>query len=106
MLTDALKAALPPPTGHLAYILFGLETHVCIHQTALDLFRYNPQAQVYIPTDGVASRYTPDYKAAISQLRQLGVIATSSESIIFEYLHDAAHPHFKAISALFKARHE
>ena len=104
MLTEALKSKLPRSSENPAYILFGLEAHVCIYQTALDLLRYNPQAPIYIPADGVASRYTLDYKAAVKQLRHLGITVTSSESIIFEYLQDAKHPNFKAVSALFKDR--
>lgn len=81
-------------------MLVGLEAHICVLQTALDLLAQGKQ--VFIPQDAVISR-NPDNKAnALSRLANAGCIITNTESILFEWLGDAQHPAFKAISKLIK----
>src|SRR5262249_43960841 len=63
-------------------LLAGIETHVCVQQTALDLLALN--FRVYIAADGVASRYEIDHKRALHRLENAGAIITTCESAVFE----------------------
>ena len=79
-------------------ILTGMETHVSILQTAIDLIvaKFN----VTLCVDALSSRHTRDHDVAIQQLRDCGAFVTTAEAVAFEWLRDAAHPQFKAISKL------
>lgn len=81
-------------------ILAGIETHVCVQQTALDLLdhHYTP----VVVSDAVGSRHAIDHETAIARMRQAGVIITTTESLLFELCRSAKHSEFKAISALVK----
>ena len=81
-------------------ILTGIETHVCVLQTAIELAEDG--FQVYVVEDAVCSRNKHNHKNAIKRLREAGVIITSTESVVFEWLRDASHEHFKAIAKLIK----
>ena len=83
-------------------ILTGIETHVCVLQTALDMLTegYN----VYIPVDTTCSRYKSDWKSALAMLDRAGAVITSVETVIFQLLEKAGTPEFKAISPLIKER--
>ena len=79
-------------------IITGMEAHICVLQTALDLQRAN--FSVFVVEDAIASRVESNKRNAIERLRQDGVIVTNTESVIFEWLRDAKHAHFKALSRL------
>jgi nicotinamidase-related amidase len=81
-------------------LLCGVETHICINQTAHDLLRigYNVQAAA----DAISSRKESDYHIGLDKMRQLGVTITSIEAVIFEMLKDAAAPEFKKILEVVK----
>lgn len=81
-------------------ILTGMETHVCVLQTALEL--HGAGYQVFVVEDAVCSRNPANHGNALARLRQAGVIVTNTESVLFEWLRDARHGHFKAVSALIK----
>lgn len=81
-------------------ILTGIESHVCILQTALEL--HEQGFQVYVVEDAVCSRNKHRHKNAIARMRQAGVIVTNTESVVFEWLRDAQHEHFKTIAKLIK----
>jgi nicotinamidase-related amidase len=83
-------------------VLAGMETHVCVQATALDLLAQD--FRVYIPVDAVASRYPLDHEMALRRLEKAGAILTTSETAVFEWVGGAAHPHFKQISALVQER--
>lgn len=83
-----------------AVVLIGIETHVCIAQTAFDLREMG--FSVILPTDCVTSRNPDDHVTAIARMTQAGVIPTTSEALLFEWLGSAEHPHFKAISRMVK----
>jgi len=87
-------------TNKKRVILCGIETHVCILQTALDLLErgFTP----VIPADCVGSRSEYDHSIAIERLRTEGAIITSKESILFELLRIAGTEQFKVISQLVK----
>lgn len=81
-------------------ILTGIETHVCVLQTALELA--DDGFQVFVAGDAVCSRHKHNHKNAIKRLRHAGVTITSTESVVFEWLRDAQHEQFKAVSKLVK----
>ncbi|XP_072019952.1 LOW QUALITY PROTEIN: isochorismatase domain-containing protein 1-like [Amphiura filiformis] len=81
-------------------VLFGIETHVCIQQTALDLLAKG--YDVHIIADGCSSRSMMDRMFAYERLRQAGAIVTTSESTMFQLVGDKDHPEFKKVQALVK----
>ncbi len=82
------------------YVLTGMEAHVCILQTALQL--HTQGHTVFVVEDAVCARQPANTVNALARLRQAGVIVTNTESVIFEWLRDARHEHFKAVSALLR----
>jgi nicotinamidase-related amidase len=90
-------------TGARSKILLGgIEAHVCVMQTALDLLAED--FRVYIAADAVGSRYAIDREFALRRLEQSGAILTTSEAAVFEWIGGSGHPQFKQISALIQAR--
>ncbi len=81
-------------------ILCGIETHVCVLQTALDLLAND--YQVHLVRDAVSSRKKMDHKTAIERMRQAGIIITTTESVLFELLVEAKTQVFKDISQIVK----
>lgn len=81
-------------------VLFGMEAHICVLQTALDLTAMGKQ--VFVVEDAVISRAAANQTNAIARLRDAGCIVTNTESVLFECLGGAHHPAFKAVSALIK----
>ena len=81
-------------------IVAGIETHVCVLQTCIDLLEEN--FQVVLVTDCVTSRKQNDTDVAIKRLVQAGVIPTTYESLLFELTVNAKNPVFKEISSLIK----
>lgn len=79
-------------------LLCGLETHVCIAQTALDLLARG--LGVFIAVDAVASRHTLDHEVALERLEGAGAILTTSEAAVFEWCRTAEHPQFQAVRKL------
>lgn len=81
-------------------ILCGVESHVCVLQTAVALMSkgYN----VTLAADAASSRSEDDKALALSFMRHSGISVLSTESIIFALLKDSKHPSFKAVSALLK----
>jgi len=81
-------------------LLVGIESHVCVLQTTLDLLENG--YDVHIIADGVSSQRVGDRKMAFERMRQSGAFITTSESAIFELMRTAKHENFKAISSIFK----
>lgn len=81
-------------------LLCGVESHVCILQTALDLL--GAGFEVYLAVDAVGSRRKIDYRFALRRLDSAGATLTTVEAALFEWCRDATHPKFKEISALVK----
>lgn len=81
-------------------VLCGLETHVCVNQTAHDLLSRG--FQVHILTDCVASRFDHDKLAGIAKMQASGVISSSIEMALFELMRDAKHEQFKEIQSSIK----
>ena len=81
-------------------LLFGVEVHVCVMQTALDLL--DNGMQPVIIGDAVGSRYPYDKKQAIRRIRRAGGVISTVESILFELCRSSQDPAFKTISNLIK----
>jgi len=94
---EGFRAAARPKV-----VLAGLETHVCVLQTALDLM--SQDFRVYIAADAVASRFAVDHEQALRRLERAGAIITTSETAVFEWLGGSNHPRFKQVSALIQER--
>lgn len=80
--------------------LTGMETHVCILQSAMDLLQLG--YQVIVVSEAVCSRHRESYETALQRLRQAGVVITNSESVVFEWLRDAKHEQFKTLQPLLR----
>jgi isochorismate hydrolase len=83
-------------------VVAGIETHVCILQTALDLIAAG--FAVYVVADATASRHEIDAKFALKRLRDGGATVTTTETVLFEWCEAAGSEEFKAISRLVKER--
>lgn len=81
-------------------VLVGLEAHICVLQTALDLL--GAGYGVHVCADGVASQREGERAIALARIGACGGAVTSCESLAFQLLRDAAHPSFKTISRLVK----
>ncbi len=91
--------------GYVRHVtLVGIEAHVCVAQTALELVRLGYRVQV--PVDAVGSRFAIDREYALRRLEQAGVVLTTSEAALFEWVESADHPKFRQISAMVKERTE
>ena len=81
-------------------ILVGMEAHVCVLQTS---FYLNGRGyHVFVVEYAVCSRSRDNHRNAMERLRQAGVIVTNAESVLFEWLTDSSHEHFRQVSALLK----
>jgi nicotinamidase-related amidase len=96
-LTDGFREA-----GRAKIVLAGIETHVCVLHTALDLLAQG--FSVYLPVDAVGSRFALDHEQALRRLERAGAVITTSETTVFEWVGGASHPRFKQVSALVQER--
>jgi nicotinamidase-related amidase len=81
-------------------VLAGMEAHVCVLQTALELAAGG--LDVFVVADAVCSRTEANYSNALARMQRAGIIVTNTESVIFEWLRDAAHEHFRPLSRLIR----
>ncbi|HUQ71612.1 MAG TPA: isochorismatase family protein [Planctomycetaceae bacterium] len=98
----ALPPASEPNVDRDQIVLAGVETHVCVAQTALDLLSRG--YRVWVVADAVASRRTTDRHMALARLRDVGVTITTVEAVVFEWCETADDPQFRTLSALVKQR--
>jgi isochorismate hydrolase len=85
--------------GRKTLILTGVETHVCVAQTALYAA---PHFRVHIVSDAVSSRSVDNWNVGIERMRQSGAIITSTEMLIFELLKEAGTDEFRTVLPLVK----
>ena len=78
----------------------GIEAHVCVAQTALELMKLGFHVQ--IPADAVGSRHTIDWEFALRRLELAGAVVSTTEAVLFEWAECSDRPEFKAVSALVK----
>jgi isochorismate hydrolase len=88
-------------SGRCQVVLAGIEAHVCVLQTAMDL-NHNGY-QVYVVADAVCSRNRENYENSLQRLRHAGITVTDTESVLFEWVRDSRHEQFKAISAMVRS---
>jgi len=81
-------------------VLAGVEAHVCVLQTALDLLE--DEFEVWVVTDACSSRTERNRDAAFDRLAGAGVELVTTEMVLFEWLRTAEHPLFKDIQGLIK----
>lgn len=81
-------------------VICGLETHICVNQTAHDLL--DRGLQVHVLSDCVTSRFEYNRLAGLAKMRRSGVIESSIEMALFELMRDAKHEKFKEIQNLIK----
>ena len=81
-------------------LLIGIEAHICVYQTAVDLL--SAGLHVEVVTDGVSSRTEANKQVALDKLATAGVELTSVEMCLFELMQTAAHPGFRQIAQLIK----
>ena len=95
----AIMAALTG-AGRDQIVLCGIESHVCVLQTALALRALG--RQVFVVADAVSSRAPESVALALNRMAQAGVGVVNTEMVVFEWLERAGTPTFKALSALIK----
>ena len=89
-------------------ILVGMEAHICVLQTALDLIQLTTSGDnklaktVFVVQDAILSRNADNKDNAINRLQQAGCVITSTESVLFEWLGNANHQAFKTLSKLIR----
>ncbi|MCL5029169.1 MAG: hydrolase [Bacteroidetes bacterium] len=81
-------------------VIAGIESHVCVQQTALDLLANG--FQVDVVADAISSRKEIDYKFAIDRMRENGVEISTAEAVLFELLNFCGTEEFKEISKIVK----
>ncbi|KAI1761741.1 Isochorismatase hydrolase [Hypoxylon sp. FL1150] len=80
--------------------IVGIESHICVTQTALDLVARGHR--VYVLADGVSSCNEQEVPIALARLRAAGVTVTTSESWLYECMGDAAIPEFRDVAKIVK----
>lgn len=81
-------------------ILCGIEAHVCVLQTCLDLLEHG--VNVFVAADAVSSRTPDNAQLGLARMRDAGAVIVSSEMVLFELLKEAGTPQFKQILPLVK----
>lgn len=102
MLTPEVRQHLSvtASAAKIDYLIVGLETHVCVLQTALDILESG--SNVHVVVDAVSSSRPLDRQTALQRIEAAGGILTTAESALFMLMKSANHPNFKTISGLVK----
>lgn len=87
-------------SGRRQIVIVGMETHVCVLQTVLELLDAGYQVQVV--RDAVMSRSKQNWQTALDEMRQAGAVITCTESVLFQWLRVAGTESFKKLSKLVK----
>ncbi|CAM9301153.1 unnamed protein product [Pylaiella littoralis] len=107
MCTDEVKTHVANglPNGKPTdVVLFGIEAHVCVTQTCLDLLALD--YGVHVVCDGVSSQKPHDRAVALERMQRAGAFLTTAEQVTFQLLGTADHTNFKAVSNLVKRRNK
>ena len=89
-------------SGANKVMVSGIEAHVCVQQTVLDLLAAG--YRVFVPVDAVGSRYAIDYKTGLRRMESAGATLTTTESALFEWCQQSGTPEFKKVSALVREK--
>lgn len=92
--------AAEQPDGRHQVVVAGIETHVCVMQTVLDLLTAG--YQVFVPADALSSRSELDWDVALRRMAGNGATIVTTESVLFEWCEVSGSPEFKQISTLIK----
>jgi nicotinamidase-related amidase len=101
MITDEVRYVLQSDGRPRSYILVGIEAHVCVQQTCLDLLSMK-SADVHVVADGISSQRLYDRNIAIERMRSSGAHITTAQSAAYMLMGTADHPQFKAITQFTK----
>lgn len=85
-------------SGRKQVILTGVEAHICVVQSALELKAQG--YEVFVVGDAVCSRNRENYENSLQRLRHAGINVIDTESVLFEWVRDSKHEHFKMVSGL------
>jgi len=97
MCTDEVKSHLSG-LNKKSIVLFGIEAHVCVQQTCLDLLEDGKD--VHLIADGISSQQPYDRDIALQRMSQSGAFLTTAQSAAFMLMQSAEHSNFKAVSKL------
>ena len=97
-LLQKARPILRPPQRQI--VVAGIEAHVCVMQTVLDLLSSGHEVQ--LSWDAISGRGEEYRKHALDRMAAAGATITNHESVAFEWARDKNHPQFKALSALMK----
>lgn len=98
---DGIRDALLRDRGVEHLLLCGIETPVCVYQTAIDARA--AKLEVTVLSDAVGARRTDDAGECLDALARAGVHVLPSETVFYSLLHDVKHPFFKAYTQLVKS---
>lgn len=100
MMVPELETQFKSVQNIQSVVLFGVEAHVCIQQTVLDLLARG--LEVHVIADATSSRSDIDRNLAFKRLRSHGAIITTAEAVLLQLVKDKNHPKFKEIQGLIK----
>ncbi|MCL2326307.1 MAG: isochorismatase family protein [Proteobacteria bacterium] len=85
-------------------IIAGLEAHICVFMTIVDLIAEDEDEalEIFVPIDAVASRKKLHWKNAIQQMADIGVYTTNTETLVYQAIEEAKNDTFKKYSALLR----
>lgn len=86
--------------GRKQFIIAGIETHVCVLQTAMDI-QSQSDNEVFVVVDAVSARSELDHKYGLKRMKQAGIQLVTSEMVFFEWVERAGTKEFKALSQAF-----
>lgn len=81
-------------------VIMGIETHVCVLQTAIDV-KQSTDCDVFVVVDAVSSRSDMDHRYGLKRMKQAGIELVTSEMVFFEWVRRAGTTEFKALSQAF-----
>lgn len=96
---DEIKEALDA-TGRKKVVITGMETHICVFQTARDLLENG--YEVFVARDAVCSRTKENFLNGLELMKDTGAVVSNTEAIVFDLLKVAGTPEFKVLSKLIK----
>ena len=97
---DPSIAARIEAAGRPNIVLAGVEAHICVLQTALDLLQSG--VPVFLAEDAIGSRSQENKESGIARARRHGAFPANVEMVLFELMRTKEHPQFKAVQALIK----
>ncbi len=83
------------------YVLLGIEAHICVTQTALNILKNN--RPLILLADGISSTNPGDRELALKNLQAMGAYVTTTQSFLYLLLRDGKHPFFKSLLHIFKS---